>query len=104
MRVILEKINSVNLEQKKFGAHAEMEPHQKEDHFSPEFQTWVSNLIDTLNTNLTKLQTEVNQVIAPSYTTAEITTLAASSPNGTLWYDTTTNELKAKVNNVVVVL
>lgn len=40
----------------------------------------------------------------PQQTTANITTIAPDMPNGTLWYDTDTNELKGKINGVVVVI
>ncbi len=61
-------------------------------------------MIDTLNEALATIQDELNQTVAPSFTPAQITTLALTAPNGSLWYDTTTNQLKAKVNGVVVVI
>ena len=39
---------------------------------------------------------DINQAASPSN--------ANNKPNGTLWYDTTTNELKLKKNNTVVVI
>lgn len=72
--------------------------------FSFSYITWLSVLIDTLNEIIATIQDALNQTSAPQYTTAQITTLALTSPNGTLWYDITTNELKALVNGVVVVL
>lgn len=72
--------------------------------FTFEYSSWLATLIDTLNTTIQIIQDTLNQTSAPQFTTAQITTLALTSPNGTLWYDTTTNQLKAKVNGVVVVL
>lgn len=47
-------------------------------------------VIPGLNTN------DINQAASPSNTN--------NKPNGTLWYDTTTNELKLKKNDTVVVI
>lgn len=48
-------------------------------------------------------------LVAPSLTTQQITQVASptnnnSMPNGTIWYDSDTNELKFKKNGVVVVI
>lgn len=76
--------------------------------FTFEFNSWVSVLVDTLNETIATIQDEINRydngLYAPQYTTAQITALALTAPNGTMWYDTTTNQLKAKVNGVVVVI
>lgn len=72
--------------------------------FSFSYITWLAVLIDTLNGIISTIQDRLNQTSAPQYTTVQITALAVDAPNGTLWYDTDTNELKAKVNGVVVVL
>lgn len=40
----------------------------------------------------------------PQQTTADITNIASSMRNGTMWYDTDTDELKVKVAGVVRVL
>lgn len=65
---------------------------------------WFASLVDTVNQAFDDVETKVNVTVAPSFTTAEITALAVSAPNGSLYYDTSTNELKAKVNGVVVVI
>lgn len=39
----------------------------------------------------------------PQLTTAEITTIAPDMPDGTMWYDTDTNEGKILLNGVVTV-
>jgi len=82
----LDKIDSVPLEA---------------DNFSVEFRSWVTLLVDSFNINV---QTLEDNLIAPQYTTAEITALAVSDPNGAIYYNTSTNQLQAKVNGVVVVL
>jgi hypothetical protein len=40
----------------------------------------------------------------PQLTTAQITQIATQMPNGTLWYDTDTNQLKGKINGAVTVI
>lgn len=53
-----------------------------------------------------QLEDYINLPYAPSYTTAEINTIAAltTTQNGTFFYDTDTNQLKAKVNGLPVVI
>ncbi len=68
------------------------------------FQQWLAVLVDTLNEIIKTTQGAINVNVAPSFTTVQITTLATTASNGTFWYDTTTNQLKAKVNGVVVVI
>ena len=74
------------------------------DDLSFELDSWLSLVPDTLNENFQEIELAFNNLAAPQYTTLEITTLAVDAPNGALWYDTTTNQLKAKVNGVVVVI
>ena len=40
----------------------------------------------------------------PQQTTANITAVAPSQPDGVMWYDTTTDEFKVKVSGVVRVV
>lgn len=68
------------------------------------FSSWISNTIDTINEAFNLIEARLNQLSAPQFTTVQITALAVDAPNGTFWYDTTTDQLKAKVNGVVVVL
>ena len=68
---------------------------------------WLSTLADTLNSTIQQVQDALNAVsqyglTAPSFTTTEITALSASAPNGTMWYNTTTNHLVALINGSVV--
>lgn len=88
--IYLETINSVPL---------------SSDEFSQDFESWLSSLVDTLNENIVTIEDSINGTArANHYTTAEITALAPTVPNGTFFYDTDTNQLKAKVNSVVVVI
>lgn len=93
MSIFLERVNAAPL---------------SNSNFTFEFNSWVSILVDTLNETIATIQDEINRydngLYAPQFTTAQITTLALTAPNGTMWYDTTTNQLKAKVNGVVVVI
>lgn len=89
MSIILERIDSVPL---------------RADDFSPEFFAWLSVLSDALNSVIQQIQDFINLPYAPSLTTAEITALSATVPNGTFFYDTDTNQIKAKSNNVIVVI
>jgi hypothetical protein len=40
----------------------------------------------------------------PNQSTANISDLSAIKPNGTMWYDKDTNELKVSINGVVKVI
>lgn len=77
----------------------------KADKFSAEFERWLVTLVDSINETIQQIEDSFNNgITAPSYTTAQITTLALTAPNGTFWYDTDTNQIKAKSNGVVVVV
>lgn len=93
MTTFLERINAVPIEN---------------ENIDMQFHFWLVNLVDTMNESLDILERNINVynngLIAPSFTTTEITTLAVSAANGTMWYDTDTNQLKAKVNGAVVVI
>lgn len=45
-----------------------------------------------------------NGFVMPSQPTSSIVNLSGMMPNGTIWYDTDTNELKARVNGSIVVI
>lgn len=45
-----------------------------------------------------------NGFVMPSQNSSTIVNLSAVMPNGTIWYDSQTNELKANVNGSVVVI
>jgi hypothetical protein len=79
-----------------------------DDDFSFSFNSWVSNTVDVLNEDLADIQNQFNGIsdglVVPQKTTIQITALALTAPNGTLWYDITTNQLKALVNGVVTVI
>jgi hypothetical protein len=89
LTITLERIDSVPLQS---------------DNFSTEFSSWLSILCDSLNEVIQQLEDYINLPFAPSLTTVQITALPTTTPNGTLVYDSTTNQLKAKVNGVIVVL
>ena len=42
-----------------------------------------------------------NGYVMPSQTTSNITALSSKMPNGTIWYDSDTHELKTLVNGVL---
>ena len=76
---------------------------------NPELNRWLATLVDTLNTTIQEVQDALNALnqyglTAPSFTTTQITALAVDAPNGTMWYDQTTNNLKAKINGIVVII
>lgn len=52
------------------------------------------------------LQSNISQngLVSPTNTTADITTLSSSMPDGTLWYDNDTNELKVRISGTVRVV
>lgn len=80
-----------------------------DDDFSFSYNSWVSNIVDTLNESLATIQNQLNGIslglVAPSLTTAEITALATPSdlnninlyrPNGTVWFNTTISKLQVQ--------
>ncbi len=75
MAVFLDRVDAVAL------AH---------DEFSFEFNSWVANLIDSLNETISTVENNLNGIrnglIAPSKTVAQITTLATDAVDGTVWY------------------
>lgn len=76
--------------------------------FNFEFYSWISALIDTLNETFQQLEDLFNNGIQlPQYTNAQIIDLAASSPDGTMWYstdETPPNSVVVKVNGTLVKL
>ena len=76
----------------------------KDGYLSPPFQQFFDVLIQQMQKNLSD-----DGVVIPSLTTQDINNVSSLSndnpkPNGTLWYDRDTNELKLKKNGVVVVI
>lgn len=75
--------------------------------FNFEFYSWISALVDTLNETFTELEGLFNNgIIFPSYTTAQITALAATAVDGTAWYciDGTPPNVVLKINGSLVQL
>lgn len=82
-----------------------------EDKLTFELTRWLTTLSDTLNTTIQEVQDAINAVslyglTAPSFTTAQITALAVSAPNGTMWYsiDHVPPVLVGKINGALVQL
>ncbi len=61
------------------------------DDLSVELTQWLTALVDNLNYTISLLQNFINQPSAASLTSAQITSVSASWPNGVLFYDTDLN-------------
>lgn len=75
----------------------------KEGNFTPPMQVFFDQLIQQMQDNLSDAG-----LVAPANTTANINSYANdtggnSKPDGTIWYDTDTNEFKGKTNGIVKV-
>ena len=62
----------------------------QEDKLSFPLTSWLTLLADTINASLDEIEMDINGLIqfgltVPSFTTAQITTLATGAPNGTMW-------------------
>lgn len=66
---------------------------------TPSWHQLFSQLLNEMNTNVSN-----NGFVVPSRTNDDINAMAVNVPNGTILYDSDTNELKAKVNGVFVVI
>jgi hypothetical protein len=76
----------------------------KEGAYTRDAQQYNDELNQYLQDNLSN-----DGFVMPNRTTSDINTIADPTngntlPNGTMWYDTDTNQLKVKVNNVVRVV
>ena len=72
------------------------------DELSPEFQQWLTGLVDNLNYLISKLQNFVNQPQAAPLTSTEIATVSSTWPNGVLFYDITLNVYVGKISGSLV--
>lgn len=72
---------------------------QNDGYLTSEMQLYQDELNQALQNGLSN-----NGWTVPQLKTTEITQIAPSMPNGTLWYDTDTNQLKGKINNVVTLI
>ena len=81
-----------------------------DDDFSFTFNSWVSNVVDTLNENLSDTEEQLNGLGDATFitrkTSAEITALIDMNAIpvldvGSLWFDTTINKLKVLVTAAV---
>ena len=74
------------------------------------FIMWLSVFIDTLNEDLNRIEESLNRydlgLIAPSFTTAEITTLSVDAADGSIWYasDAAPPNVVLKINGSLVQL
>lgn len=72
---------------------------QEDGFLTPEMQNYNDELNQALQNGLSDSGWTV-----PQLTTTQITQAATFMPNGTLWYDSTTNQLKFLKNGVVTVI
>jgi hypothetical protein len=71
----------------------------QDGYYTPDFQIYE----DTLNQSMRGALSDDGWTL-PQLQTAQITQIAPQMPNGTLWYDKDTDEIKAKVGGSVVVI
>lgn len=64
-----------------------------------EMHYFMEDFVSTLRGGLSN-----NGFTLPQLTTAQINQIAPNMPNGTMWYDVTVNEIKAKVAGIVRVI
>jgi len=72
---------------------------QSDGYLTPEMQLYNDELNQALQNGLSN-----NGWTVPRLTTAQITLIAPKMPDGTLWYDKDTNQLKGRINGVVTVI
>jgi hypothetical protein len=91
MAIFLDRVDSSPLQETKFPF---------------EFESWVSNLVDSLNKNLQVIQDALNLynngLIAPSFTTVEIAALDPDLDDGVILYDSTLNLYVGKISGTLV--
>ena len=74
------------------------------------FIFWLAIFIDSLNESLQDIESKLNSnddgLIIPSFTSAEILTLSVNAENGTAWYavDATPPNVVLKINGALVQL
>ena len=73
-----------------------------DESLSPDLMKSLTVMVDVINSAIQEAESAFNLLAAPPYTTAEITILAPTVPNGTFFYDTTVDELKTKKNGSIV--
>lgn len=79
-----------------------------DDDFTFEFISFISNLVDTINEDLERIQTalnaNVNGLKLPQFTQAQIIAMSATADNFTMWgcTDHVPPCIVAKVNGVLV--
>lgn len=74
------------------------------DPFSDEYKAWVTVLVDSLNSVISRVEESLNTLVVPSLTSAEIIAASANAANGTIWYavDGTPPNLVALIDGSLV--
>lgn len=72
--------------------------------FTPEFERWLANLVDSINETIQVIEDSLNLLNASSYTDTEIATLESDGQltNGIVLYDTTNNVYVGRESGVLV--
>lgn len=72
--------------------------------FPFEFDQWLSNLVDSLNTSIEQIQNALNLLTAQSYTATQLadTSFTDTLPNGVILYDSTNHVYVGKQNGALV--
>lgn len=74
--------------------------------FDAQFLQWLWVLVDSLNENISDIQSALNLLTAQSYTAVQINAMQIAVPsqlsNGVLLYDTTNNVYVGKQNGALV--
>lgn len=58
------------------------------DDFSFEINSWMSNLVDTINEDIADIEGSFNFFVIQPFTQAEIIAAATDAPDGSIWYCT----------------
>ena len=76
----------------------------EDDDFSFSFNSWIANMVDTVNEDFVTVENAFNMLAVPSITQAELVAMlaAGSLVNGQLFYATTTNVFVGVANNALV--
>lgn len=79
-------------------------PESNTEQLDPQFMQWLWVLVDTLNENLTDIQSSFNLITLSGYTQTEITdmNIAGELSNGVILYDTTNNIYVGRQGGVLV--
>lgn len=88
MSVFLDRVNNASVQSESFGR---------------EFESWLATLVDTLNSTIATIETNINLNLAQSMTAAEIAALDLSTlPDGFILYDSTNDVYVGKAAGALV--